>query len=84
MLKQERSGQNFLIQIRMSAKGMSLNYVNPVMRSGEQVIELKKEEVDKANAEWKQALILYVVGESPTIAAIERYIAMQVNTVSKP
>lgn len=78
MLKQERSGQTFLIQIRMSAKGMSLNYVNPVMRSGEQVIELKKEEVDKANAEWKQALILYVVGESPTI------VAMQVNTVSKP
>ncbi|KAH0714889.1 hypothetical protein KY284_007794 [Solanum tuberosum] len=68
----------------MSAKGMSLNYVNPIMRNGEHVIELKKEEIEKAMEEWKQALILYVVGESPTIAAIERYIALQVNTVSKP
>ncbi|WMV54433.1 hypothetical protein MTR67_047818 [Solanum verrucosum] len=68
----------------MSAKGMSLNYVNPIMRNGEHVIELKKEEIEKATEEWKQALILYVVGESPTIAAIERYIGLQVNTVSKP
>ncbi|KAK4733577.1 hypothetical protein R3W88_007838 [Solanum pinnatisectum] len=75
---------NFFNSKRMSAKGMSLNYVNPVMRNGEQVIELKKEEIDKATAEWKQVLILYVVGESSTIAEIERYIAMQVNMVSKP
>ncbi|KAH0689391.1 hypothetical protein KY289_016749 [Solanum tuberosum] len=27
---------------------------------------------------------MYVVGEPPTIAAVERYIATQVNTVSKP
>ncbi|KAK4706561.1 hypothetical protein R3W88_033881 [Solanum pinnatisectum] len=75
---------NYFNSKRISAKGMSLNYVNPVMRNGEQVIELKKEEIDKATAEWKQVLILYVVGESPTIAEIERYIAMQVNMVSKP
>ncbi|KAG5620619.1 hypothetical protein H5410_005837 [Solanum commersonii] len=54
------------------------------MKNGEKVIELQKDEIDKATEEWKQALILYVVGESPTIAAIERYIALQVNTVSKP
>ncbi|XP_049399751.1 uncharacterized protein LOC125863797 [Solanum stenotomum] len=69
---------------RMSAKRMSLSYVNPVMKNGEKVIELKKEEIDKAIEEWKHALILYVVGDSPTIAAVERYIALQVNTVSKP
>ncbi|KAK4729405.1 hypothetical protein R3W88_022393 [Solanum pinnatisectum] len=63
---------------------MSLSYINPVMKNGEKVIELKKEEIDKATEEWKQALILYVVGESPTIAALERYIALQVNTISKP
>ncbi|KAG5576040.1 hypothetical protein H5410_056174 [Solanum commersonii] len=70
--------------VGVMAKGMSLNYVNPIMRNGEHVIELKKEEIEKATEKWKQALILYVVGESPTIAAIERYIALQVNTVSKP
>lgn len=63
---------------------MSLNYVNPTIKNGEKIIELKKEEVEKATEEWKQALILYVMGESSTIATIERYIATQVNTVSKP
>lgn len=75
---------SFFNSNRMSAKGMGLNYINPIMRNGEQVIELKKEEIEKSTEEWKQALILYVVGESPTIAAIERCIALQVNTVSKP
>ncbi|KAG5603445.1 hypothetical protein H5410_034815 [Solanum commersonii] len=63
---------------------MSLSYITPAMKNGEKVIELKKDEIDKATEEWKQALILYVVGELPTIAAMERYIALQVNTVSKP
>ncbi|KAH0685680.1 hypothetical protein KY290_017198 [Solanum tuberosum] len=53
------------------------------MKNGEKVIELKKEEIDKATEEWKEALILYVVGESPTIAAMKMYIALQVNTVMR-
>lgn len=48
------------------------------------VIELKKEEVDKATEELKQALILFVVGDSPTIAFVEKCISWQVNNVSKP
>ncbi|KAH0664989.1 hypothetical protein KY285_026195 [Solanum tuberosum] len=63
---------NFFNSNRLSAKGMNLSYITPVMKNGEKVIELKKEEIDKATEEWKQALILYVVGESPTIAAMER------------
>ncbi|KAH0709217.1 hypothetical protein KY284_010644 [Solanum tuberosum] len=54
------------------------------MKNGEKVIELKKEEIDKPIEELTQSLILYVVGESPTIAAMERYITLQVNTMSKP
>lgn len=71
---------NFFDTNRLSAKGMSLIYVNLAMKYG----ELNKVEIDKATEEWKQAIILYVVGDSPTIAAIERYIAMQVNIVRKP
>ncbi|KAG5626988.1 hypothetical protein H5410_012206 [Solanum commersonii] len=86
-LKEVESGKkwvNFFNSSRLSAKGMSLSYITPAMKNGEKVIELQKDEIDKATEEWKQALILYVVGESPTIAAMERYIALQVNTVSKP
>lgn len=63
---------------------MSLGYINPAMKNGEKVIELKKEEVDKATEEWKQSLILFVVGDSPTIVVVERYIVLQVNSMSKP
>ncbi|KAG5632415.1 hypothetical protein H5410_004132 [Solanum commersonii] len=75
---------NIFNSSRLSAKGISLTYITLAMKNGEKVIELKKDEIDKATKEWKQALILYVVGESPTIAMMERYIALQVNTVSKP
>ena len=44
------------------------------MKNWEMVIELKKEEVDKATEELKQALILFVVGDSSTIAVAERCI----------
>ncbi|TMW87090.1 hypothetical protein EJD97_020435 [Solanum chilense] len=46
--------------------------VKRAMKNGDKVIELKKEEVDKAAEEWKQSLILFVVGDSPTIAVVER------------
>lgn len=69
---------------RLSARGMSISYVAPTMKNGGKMVELNKDEVEKAIEEWKHALILYVVGDSPTIAAVERYITLYVNTASKP
>lgn len=54
------------------------------MKNREKLIELGKKEVNQATEEWKQARILYIIGESPTIAEIERYIALQINNISKP
>ncbi|KAH0724790.1 hypothetical protein KY284_000655 [Solanum tuberosum] len=68
----EKKWVNLFNSNRLSAKGMNLSYITPIMKNGEKVIELKKEEIDKATEEWKQALILYVVGESPIIVAMER------------
>lgn len=63
---------------------MSLKFVEPVIKDGEKVIELDKEEIEKENSKWKQALIVYVVGDSPTIGALERFIAAAWNFVTKP
>lgn len=41
-------------------------------------------EIEKKNAKWKQAMILYVVGDSPSIGALERFIAINWNFVLKP
>ncbi|KAF3670379.1 putative protein DOWNSTREAM OF FLC-like [Capsicum annuum] len=75
---------NLFASNHMAAKGMNLNYVVPIVKNGEKIIELSKKEVNRATEEWKQALVIYVVGESPTIAAIERYLATYMNNVSKP
>ncbi|KAG5616167.1 hypothetical protein H5410_015991 [Solanum commersonii] len=68
---------------RLSARGMNLSYVAPVEKNGEKVIELNKEQIQKATKEWKKSLILYVVGEPPTIAAVERNIATQGSIVQQ-
>ncbi|KAG5621962.1 hypothetical protein H5410_007180 [Solanum commersonii] len=44
-----------------------------VVRNGETVVELSKTEVELETQRWKHALILYVVGANPTIAALERF-----------
>lgn len=43
-----------------------------------------QEELDEVTEKWKLAIILYVVGETPTIGAIEWFIAAQWNFVAKP
>uniref|UniRef100_A0A0V0H2Y5 Putative ovule protein n=1 Tax=Solanum chacoense TaxID=4108 RepID=A0A0V0H2Y5_SOLCH len=63
---------------------MSLNFVEPIIWDGEKIIELSKVEIEKENAKWKQAMILYVVGDCPSIRALERFIATTWNFVSKP
>ncbi|XP_070049132.1 uncharacterized protein [Nicotiana tomentosiformis] len=63
---------------------MDLSFIAPTIKNGELIVELCKEEIKKETQKWKQALILYVVGGSPTIGVMERYIASVWNFVAKP
>ncbi|KAH0717608.1 hypothetical protein KY285_013639 [Solanum tuberosum] len=69
---------------RLAAQGITLQYVAHVVHNGETVVELSKIEVELETQRWKHALILYVVGANPTIAALERYIATNWNYITKP
>lgn len=69
---------------KLVVKGMTLNYVAPMMQNGEKVVKLCKDEVDLETKKWKHALILQVVGALPTIASLEWYIANQWNYIAKP
>lgn len=55
---------------------MKLSFVNP--HDGKKVAKLQVEELEKMTAVWKSAIVLYVVGFSPTI------IAANWNSVAKP
>ncbi|XP_019263541.1 PREDICTED: uncharacterized protein LOC109241271 [Nicotiana attenuata] len=63
---------------------MDLSFIAPTIKNGEVIIKLCKEEVEEETQKWKQALILYVVGSTPTIGAMERFIASAWNFTTKP
>lgn len=63
---------------------MNLNFVAPIVKDGEKIIELSKEEVEQEIEKWKLALILYVMGADPTIVALEGFISTHWNFALKP
>lgn len=54
---------------------MGLTYIPPVIVDGEMMAQVQQEELDRETANWKHALIMYVVGSSISIGAIERFAA---------
>ncbi|XP_048494359.1 uncharacterized protein LOC125494690 [Beta vulgaris subsp. vulgaris] len=56
---------------------MGLSYVTPVVVNGENVAKLDKKEVDRATEEWQNALIVYVIGQNPSLMAITNYCKSQ-------
>lgn len=47
------------------------------------MVELCEEEMVEETVKWMRALILYVVGTTPTIGAMERFIASEWNFIAK-
>uniref|UniRef100_M1DNN1 Endonuclease/exonuclease/phosphatase n=1 Tax=Solanum tuberosum TaxID=4113 RepID=M1DNN1_SOLTU len=80
----KRSLDESISEYQLAAKGMTLNFIAPMLQNGEKVVKLCKEEVELETQKWKHALILYVVGVTPTIASLERYITAQWNYITKP
>ena len=68
----------------LNAKGMPLGFVAPKICDGKPVVQLQKAEVDKGSCKWASAIVFYVIGYKPTIAAVSRYIEQNWNHVSKP
>ncbi|MCD7464952.1 hypothetical protein HAX54_000286 [Datura stramonium] len=50
---------------------------------GTKVVQLQEEDIADATDKWEKAVMLYVVGTKPTIAALERFIAAQWNFAAK-
>ncbi|XP_019260265.1 PREDICTED: uncharacterized protein LOC109238288 [Nicotiana attenuata] len=82
--KGQKQWANLFVGSSYAAKGMDLSFIAPIIKNGEVTVELCKEEIEEETQKWKLALILYVVGGSPTIGAMERYIASVWNFVAKP
>lgn len=47
-------------------------------------VQLQQEEMADETEKWQKAIILYVIGTSPSTGTMERFIASQWNFASKP
>lgn len=63
----------------LRGRGMNLSYVAPTMKQGKPSAQLRKEELLSEAEKWKHAIILYVIGESPTITYLKAYLQTQCN-----
>lgn len=57
----------------MASRGASLSFVPPKVHDGKLVAHLLETELKDGCNKWKSALIMYVVGFTPTIAALKAY-----------
>ncbi|WMV45432.1 hypothetical protein MTR67_038817 [Solanum verrucosum] len=63
---------------------MNLNYIPPVIVDGEKIMEILPEDVAQDDEKWAPSLVVYVVGTTPSIGAMERFIMGQGKFSTKP
>lgn len=69
---------------RLAAKDTSLKFIAPAIKNGSSVACLDKSETDKLSEIWVTSLVIYIVGVTPSIGAITRFIEKGWNSVAKP
>ncbi|XP_019257662.1 PREDICTED: uncharacterized protein LOC109235869 [Nicotiana attenuata] len=82
--KVERTWSMLFEENKLAKRGMDLNFVPPTLVEGEVIVELVQEDIDSEIHKWKYAAIVYVIGGSPSIWALERFVAGQGNFSTKP
>lgn len=73
-----------LFKGKLTAKGTSLSFVAPCVKDGKLVAQLQASELQAGNQKLANANIFYVVGYSPTIAAVYRFVEQQWSNIAKP
>ena len=83
----EEARQNrktFTAHSKISDKGMGLKFVSPTVIDGVSIAKFEKYEVVKMNEIWMNAVIVYVVGQNPTLTALKSYIMTNWNLGVEP
>ncbi|XP_021860851.1 uncharacterized protein [Spinacia oleracea] len=68
----------------MASKGVSVSFVTPVLQDGKKIAQLQEDEMTELTEKWKSSMVMYVVGDSPTIASVKRYMEGMWNSVTQP
>ncbi|XP_056688098.1 uncharacterized protein [Spinacia oleracea] len=76
--------KNLLVGSKMASKGAELGFINPLVKDGRKVAQLQQKELDSMADKWQAAIVMYVVGESPTIPSVKRFMAAVWSNVTQP
>ncbi|XP_019256265.1 PREDICTED: uncharacterized protein LOC109234651 [Nicotiana attenuata] len=68
----------------MASKGMNLRYIPPSIQEGKTIVKLEQEDIEEKIEKWRMVIILYGVGASPSIGAVERFLVTQWRFAEKP
>lgn len=68
----------------LTAKGNSLTFITPIIVDGTPMAVLDKDDIDKMTDIWENDIILYVVGDLPSIGAVIRFNSKEWSHVYKP
>lgn len=79
-----RSWVNVVTGGKLNVRGMDWQLTVPQIKDGEKIVQLALKDIKEETMKWKIALIMYVVGNSPFIGAMERFLANQWKFVVKP
>ncbi|KAH0644805.1 hypothetical protein KY284_032689 [Solanum tuberosum] len=63
---------NLFATNRLATRGMNLNYIPLVIVDGEKVVEILPEDVAQDDEKWAPSIVVYMVGTTPSIEAMER------------
>ncbi|XP_070021437.1 uncharacterized protein [Nicotiana sylvestris] len=69
---------------RAAKNGMMLTYMSPDIVNGNVVVKLDKEEVEKETIKWKNALIVYIIGEAPGYNYMKQFVSHTWCNVTEP
>ncbi|KAH0724703.1 hypothetical protein KY284_000568 [Solanum tuberosum] len=76
-LNEAQSGKpwaNLFATNRLAGRGMNLSYIPPMIVEGEKVVTILPKDVAKDDEKWGPSIVAYVVGTTPSIGAMERFI----------
>ncbi|XP_021767614.1 uncharacterized protein LOC110732003 [Chenopodium quinoa] len=77
-------GWKDLFKGKLNAKGTSLSFIAPEIRDGKSIAKLSSVDIYEGNKRWGNAIIFYVVGYSPTISAVHKFVADNWSNIAKP
>ena len=69
---------------RAPNRGMKLDFISPVIKNGTPIACLQQDVVFHESSQWFTALILYVIGENPTMKYLTGFIERQWPWVENP